>query len=377
MDVLIIHNYIWSHYKGIVFSNLYSLCKDDNISFKVFHLAESETIRKNISNIDLNIHNYPYQILFPNRLLDSISFLPKFYKLISLFLHDKPKVLNVPGYNDTSIVLLMVIARLLSVKVIMSVDSTKYDSKRTWYKEFVKKVILIVPNSFLCYGTRQKEYLESLGVSKHKINFRCQATDNDKIISDCEKIRSNGESNKIKTTKSLLYVGRIQDNEKNLFRLIDAFSKVGLNNSWVLNIVGDGPDVYKLKEKIINKKNIFFLGPHDRNQTTHQYAVSDAFILPSLSEPWGLVVNEAMLCKLPILVSQNCGCVPHLVKDGINGYIFDPLNLESICTAIYKITTESNINLEKMGQASFDIIKSYTPLRSASEMLKLFKTYLN
>ena len=57
------------------------------------------------------------------------------------------------------------------------------------------------------------------------------------------------------------------------------------------------------------------------------YFVGDAFILPSVEEPWGLVVNEAMSAGLPVIVSNVCGCSLDLVDEGFNGYTVNPYDI--------------------------------------------------
>jgi 1,2-diacylglycerol 3-alpha-glucosyltransferase len=58
--------------------------------------------------------------------------------------------------------------------------------------------------------------------------------------------------------------------------------------------------------------------------------LASAFIQASTTEQWGLVVNEAMASGLPVLVSERCGCAPDLVKNGVNGYTFDPYDIKEI-----------------------------------------------
>jgi len=68
--------------------------------------------------------------------------------------------------------------------------------------------------------------------------------------------------------------------------------------------------------------------------------LADAFIFPTLSDPWGLVVNEAMACALPVIVSDVAGCAADLVRDGWNGFVVSPgavSKLASEMTSLRKI----------------------------------------
>ena len=91
------------------------------------------------------------------------------------------------------------------------------------------------------------------------------------------------------------------------------------------------------------------------------YRRAGALILPSLSETWGLVVNEAMAAGLPVLVSNRCGCVPDLVYETCNGFTFDPHNTEVLARLMAKIASMQEGERAAMGQASLHIISHWTP----------------
>ena len=96
------------------------------------------------------------------------------------------------------------------------------------------------------------------------------------------------------------------------------------------------------------------------------YGLASAFIHASTTEQWGLVVNEAMASGLPVLVSNRCGCARDLVQEGVNGFTFDPYNVEQMAELMLKISTFQDVSLSAFGDASRAIIIKWGPERFAS-----------
>ncbi len=117
--------------------------------------------------------------------------------------------------------------------------------------------------------------------------------------------------------KRFLYIGRLSQ-EKNIALLVHIFNK--LPTEYRLNIVGTGPLEDELRA--IANPNIRFIGQVENKNLKEYFLSNDIFILPSQSEPWGLVVEEAMYFGMPVMVSRSCGS-SELVIDGVNGFIFD------------------------------------------------------
>jgi 1,2-diacylglycerol 3-alpha-glucosyltransferase len=109
-----------------------------------------------------------------------------------------------------------------------------------------------------------------------------------------------------------------------------------------------------------NISGIHFVGWKSHEELPSSYALASCFILPSISETWGLVVNEAMACGLPVLVSRNCGCVPELCHDGQNGYSFDPNLTEGMTKLLLNISSNDR-QLPALGKMSREIISTFTP----------------
>ena len=81
---------------------------------------------------------------------------------------------------------------------------------------------------------------------------------------------------------------------------------------------------------------VIFVGPQVNEELVRYFSFAEALLLPSIREPWGLVVNEALACGIPVLASNRCGCVPELVHDGWNGMLFDPVNESEIVETLLR-----------------------------------------
>jgi len=88
------------------------------------------------------------------------------------------------------------------------------------------------------------------------------------------------------------------------------------------------------------------------------YAMADVFVLPSLSETWGLAINEAMASGRPVLISDTCGAAIDLVQNGKNGYIFSSGDENDLKEKMLRFL-EPGTDLQKMGKAALEIIQNW------------------
>jgi glycosyltransferase involved in cell wall biosynthesis len=132
-----------------------------------------------------------------------------------------------------------------------------------------------------------------------------------------------------------------------------------------LLVVGDGPLRADLETmcRTENIRGVIFTGGIDYDEIHRYFALSDVFVIPTLEDNWSLVVPEAMACGLPILCSRYNGCWPELVHHGINGFVFDPRQIERIKEALGAV--RENDNLVAMGKKSAELVMNYTPATAA------------
>ena len=125
---------------------------------------------------------------------------------------------------------------------------------------------------------------------------------------------------------------------------------------------GDGPARAKLVRLAQNIRpgTVCFPGFVQREELAILYALSEALVLPTHSDPWGLVVNEAMACGLPIVVTNVAGCSADLVEDGGNGYIVPPGNPERLKAALDSLIKSPELR-RQMSVRSTERIREYSP----------------
>lgn len=111
---------------------------------------------------------------------------------------------------------------------------------------------------------------------------------------------------------------------------------------------------------LCSSPTVFFPGFRQIEELPRFYAHAGCFVHPALEEPWGLVINEAMACGLPILSSDNVGAAEELVDNGINGWRFDAENIEQMSQRMSEISAV-NFPLFDFGDASRCILQERCP----------------
>jgi len=381
MRVLVIHNQLWAHYKSKLFSEIHQYLRktEPESVFSVVHIALHEASRSVMKDDESFKYEYPYEVLF-NRSLDSVGFKERLSALFKAFHQYQPTVLNVTGYFDYAQVILMIYARMKGVKIVLSSESSTLDHNRSAVKENIKSWIVNRADAFFCFGKSSADYLLSLGIKNSQIAVRHAAViDEDVIKGNFDNAKNLIAIEKsFETTRRFVYVGRLAE-EKNLELLIEAFKAVKKSsgkNNWELLLVGDGParkTLERLSGDHILNNSITFAGGHPWYKVPEWLAKSDVLILPSKSEPWGLVVNEAMVCAMPVIVSEKCGCVDDLVVNKENGFIFNPDNQKELENAMQFFVEHPEL-IESMGKQSIKLIQPFSSKNVAREMVACYKS---
>lgn len=358
---------------AVIFSNYgpYHLGRADS-------LVGIEDIEPRFIELASEIKRYPWQVdkqnlsisllTLVNGRYEQTPFLKLFKRLSATLESMVPDAVVVPSYSPPIMLAAARWAKRHGAVSIMMNETTGADHPRVWWKERIKRfMVRRYYDAAFVGGTATREYLLKLGMPRERIWEGYDVIDNDYFSREMKRALQHTERHRKRAElpeSYLLYVGRFSP-EKNLSRLLEAYQSYRERepDGWGLVLVGDGPQREALYEKacVLGLKDIVWPGFKHADELPVYYALASTFVLPSVSEPWGLVVNEAMACGLPVLVSNRCGSAWDLVSEGNNGYTFDPYDTEEIAELMLRLSRSSESERHAMREASREIISGYTP----------------
>jgi glycosyltransferase involved in cell wall biosynthesis len=190
---------------------------------------------------------------------------------------------------------------------------------------FLKWVYSYIDLAFYV-GEHNKNYFIENGLDSDQLVLASHAVDNNRFVNSTisnEEIKQFRASlGFVETDFVILFAGKLEP-RKNPFYLKEIWEHIPSTNIKLL-IVGNGPLENELKSLCKGDNRICFLDFQNQTQMPKLYQSCNALILPSVSETWGLVMNEAMASGIPVLASENCGGAIDLIYENC-GFIF-PLN---------------------------------------------------
>lgn len=314
------------------------------------------------------ITDSPYKMVFLKNIGIPVSSETAFVCNINYNIYQEIKRYNpdriiVAGWDSIATLAAIVYARKHGKKIILWTESTIHEDS------FIRKISLLYVkfilrffDGFTSAGTAAEEYLRFLGVKK-KIEHFYNTVNVDYFLSQGklsiqEKRMLTKKYGVGNNSRVIMFSGRFVT-IKRVDLLIKAFLEVSERFPNIeLLIVGYGPEERRLKKMAGGNSCIHFLGHRGIDEIPGIYSISDILVLPSISEPWGLVVNEAMACGCAIVVSDRCGCCRDLIQG--NGIIVEGGKLDSLVEALERLLS-SESELERMKEKSKNIIKHFKP----------------
>jgi glycosyltransferase involved in cell wall biosynthesis len=160
---------------------------------------------------------------------------------------------------------------------------------------------------------------------------------------------------------------------KGVLDLLAAYATLpeGLRREVGLVLAGDGEERDELARvsREIKPGVVILTGFLQRDQLPAFYALAEGLVFPTHSDTWGLVVNEAMACGRPVIVTEVAGCVADMVRDGENGYVVAAAAPDTLVRALERLVSGPELQ-KKMSDCSLQISSRFTPAAWAGGMVR-------
>lgn len=371
MKIDVYHNIRWSRYKASVFSELHRISAKEMALFRFTQVADTSGQRTALSKVDLTWHKYPHTLLFTGD-YENIPRLPLYRTLFTRIWRTDADLVLIQGFDQPEHWIMLFATILKRKRRATFCDSTLSDRRQSWLKGILKRIFFSLCSGVFCYGERAQQYLAHYGVPSTRIFKRCQAaalpTSYDEQNIPEFRARAAAPTN----SPTFLYVGRLSQ-EKGLDTLVHAFAstKSQLKQARLV-LVGGGPlkqQLQELAQGLGIADDVVLTGGTTQEALADHYLSATCLVLPSRSEPWGLVVNEALHYGCPVVVSDRCGCVPELVQEGVTGYAFPANNIAALAERLLQIAAEA-ADTRAVAQRCLDVIRPYSPTAAAMQMLE-------
>lgn len=215
-------------------------------------------------------------------------------------------------------------------------------------------------------GVHQYEFIRRLGFDRRRIVFDLYSADRALFLNDTQ---VTGETAGCDYPHRFLFVGRFSP-VKGLDVLAEAWQSLGEDrNDWELHLIGNGPLRFAL-ERIPGAVVKEFMQP---DRLRKEIAYAGCFVLPSRSEPWGVVVHEVATSGMPMVVSDIVGAASVFLIPGLNGYSFKAGDAEVLAKRMRQIINSSDRELMAMSRSSAELSSRITPESSAANLLSVLK----
>ena len=282
-------------------------------------------------------------------------------------------VLWVHGYSTVNAMHGMLAAKLLGIPVLLRAESWLRDRgrssrklaiKRTYFELLGQLIDAVLPIGTLnaeywkfYFGDRIPQFLMPYAVDNAYFTRRA-------LEATTGRAALQADLGLDPTRPVILFCSKLQT-RKHCDHLIEAYTRLspapGQDPHPYLLIVGDGEERKALEQQAAATgfDSIRFCGFRNQSELPGFFDLATVFVLPSRHEPWGLIVNELMTAARTVIISDDCGCQPDLITDGVEGCVFPVGDVAALTEALRRVLDVPNA-AEQMGKQAFERIQSWS-----------------
>jgi glycosyltransferase involved in cell wall biosynthesis len=353
---------------------------DPDIQLKVF-FASDLSVRKFVDagfgrpiewDVPL-LGGYEYEFLPALRNSNNLSFWrPMNYGFAARLRAGRFDALWVHGYSRPQHWLSMLLAKRMGMKVLLRDDATLISCERGAVKLALKRVffrtLIKIVDAFLPVGTLNRNYFLHYGAARNRIFDMPWAVDNARFQAGARSASATRENlrNLLGLERNrpiILFVGKLIE-RKRPADVLEAYARMVLSgdgaNPYLLYI-GEGKLRQQLEARAaaLRLDAVKFLGFKNQSELPAFYDLCDLFVMPTVYEPWGLVVNEVMNAGRAVVISDEVGCAPDLVENGVNGLVFRARDVGDLSRVLSEVLADP-VRLAQMGAKSLGRINTWS-----------------
>ena len=272
------------------------------------------------------------------------------------------------GWGSISAILGIVTCRLAGIPFFLYGDSSfppPEDTLRRRIRARLLRALFRRTTGFMVSGVLNAEYYRHYGGDPDHFFLLPWAVDNDRFADAARFVE--GERENMREAMSIgpgqtvfVFSAKLVE-RKDPMTLLRAYERMPERDRAVVLFVGDG----ELREPLETYARehalggVRFAGFINQRDLPKYYAMSDVFVLPSTYEPRGAVINEAMACGLPVIVTDRCGSIGDIVRDGENAFIYPAGDADALAAAMTRLAGDPELR-ERMARRSREIIGTWT-----------------
>ena len=296
-----------------------------------------------------------------------------------VFMRDKPDVVILTGWQALPLLQSLFWCVLFGIPRIIRGESNGMKPRRVTVR-CVHRMLLSLYNGFLAIGRSNRQFYRGYGIQEDRIFHSPYFVANDRLRVQLDAIRQDRDLLRTqwkigRDVVCFLYVGKLVA-KKRIQDQLEALELALAENSGLhLLVVGTG----ELMEAAVRTQEekqlpITFAGFLNQTEITRAYLAADCLVLSSdYDETWGLVVNEAMVCGLPAIVSDRAGCGPDLIEDGETGLLYPFGDIRALAEKMLEMAQDTK-KMKTMGKnARARILQEYNVARAADGVVEAVK----
>jgi L-malate glycosyltransferase len=281
-------------------------------------------------------------ILYPGQRVDETNVFRRAVDLLQACLRSGARHIFLCHYEDSAIFLVAIALRLARRRVFIMQES-KYDDKpRFIWEELIKFIFYFPYCGALVGGIRTASYLRFLGFRRRPIVMGYDAVSVARLVEEAgQPIAPEGLSF---NDRYFVLVARLVL-KKDIATAVAAYARyreIAGDQARQFHICGSGPLEAELRALVerLNLDGVVFHGFLQSRDVARTLSGGVALIVTSVSEQWGLVVNEALALGLPVLATDNVGARDLLLRTAVSGYIFEPGNVEGLAQLMFAVARD-------------------------------------